>query len=48
VKNSGFKEWFFSQSSDIEKLSWFYRFMFRLTASIKAAQQAQRILYYSL
>ncbi|MGE5224366.1 MAG: class I SAM-dependent methyltransferase, partial [Omnitrophica WOR_2 bacterium] len=42
------EEWFFSQSPDIEKLGWFYRFMFRLTGSIKAAQQAHRLLYYVL
>jgi O-methyltransferase involved in polyketide biosynthesis len=42
------EEWFFSQSPDIGKLGWYYRLMFRLTASIRAAQTAQRLLYFSL
>jgi O-methyltransferase involved in polyketide biosynthesis len=42
------EEWFFSQSPDLSRLNWFYRAMFRLTASIKAAQRAHRLLYYSL
>jgi O-methyltransferase involved in polyketide biosynthesis len=42
------EEWFFSQSPDIDRLSWFYRIMFRLTASIRAAQRAQRLLYFTL
>ncbi len=42
------EEWFFSQSPDIGRLSWFYRTMFRLTASMKVAQKAQRLLYYRL
>jgi O-methyltransferase involved in polyketide biosynthesis len=42
------EEWFFSQSPDIDRLDWFYRWMFRLTGSIKAAQKAQRLLYYTL
>lgn len=42
------EEWFFSQSPDIPKLGWFYRFMFRLTSGIPAAQKAQRLLYYTL
>ena len=42
------EEWFFSQSPDIHRLSWFYRFMFSLTGSIKAAQKAHRLLYYTL
>jgi O-methyltransferase involved in polyketide biosynthesis len=42
------EEWFFSQSPDIGKLGWFYRFMFRLTASIPAVQRAQRLLYYTM
>lgn len=42
------EEWFFSQSPDIDRLGWFYRMMFRLTASIQAAQRAQRLLYYNL
>ncbi len=37
------EEWFFSQSKDIARLSPFYRFMFRLTASIPASQMAQRL-----
>ncbi len=40
------EEWLFSQSADIERLGMFYRLMFRLTASIPAAQKAQRLLYY--
>jgi O-methyltransferase involved in polyketide biosynthesis len=40
------EEWFFSQSPDIGRLDWFYRTMFRLTASIQVAQRAQRLLYY--
>jgi len=42
------EEWFFSQSTDIARLGWFYRFMFGLTKGIKAAQRAQRLLYYKL
>ncbi|MCE1255525.1 MAG: class I SAM-dependent methyltransferase [Anaerolineae bacterium] len=42
------EEWFFSQSPDIKNLNWFYRLMFRLTASIKMARNAQRLLYYRL
>ncbi len=42
------EEWFFSRSLDIEKLGWFYRFMFSLTSSIQAAQRAQRLLYFTL
>lgn len=42
------EEWFFSQSPDIDRLSWFYRMMFRLTASIAVAQKAQRLLYFAL
>ena len=42
------EEWFFSQSVDIARLSWFYRFMFGITKGIPAAQKAQRILYYTL
>ncbi len=42
------EEWFFSQSPDISRLDWFYRFMFRLSASIRAAQQAHRLLVYTL
>jgi O-methyltransferase involved in polyketide biosynthesis len=42
------EEWFFSQSADIVRLSWFYRAMFRLTAGIPAAQKAQRLLFYTL
>jgi O-methyltransferase involved in polyketide biosynthesis len=41
-------EWFFSQSPDIDRLSWFYRFMFRLTAAFPTVQRAQRLLYYTL
>ncbi len=42
------EEWFFSQSPDIGMLGWFYRTMFRLTASIRAAQMAQRLLNFRL
>lgn len=42
------EEWFFSQSSGIAKLGWFYRLMFRLAGGIPAAQKAQRLLYYTL
>lgn len=42
------EEWFFSQSPDIDKLSGFYRVMFRLTSGIPAAQKAQRLLYFTL
>ena len=42
------EEWFFSHSVDIERLSWFYRFMFRLTAAFPTVQRAQRLLYYTL
>lgn len=42
------EEWFFSQSPDIARLSWPWRFMFRLAAGIPAARNAQRLLYYTL
>ncbi|MCL4559107.1 MAG: class I SAM-dependent methyltransferase [Chloroflexi bacterium] len=42
------EEWFFSQSDDLDRLSWFYRLMFRLTASIPAVQRAQRLFYFTL
>jgi O-methyltransferase involved in polyketide biosynthesis len=42
------EEWFFSQSAEIERLGWFYRFMFRLTAAFPTVQRAQRLLYYTL
>ncbi len=42
------EEWFFSQSPDLDRLGWFYRVMFRLTGSIKAARQAHRLLYFTL
>jgi O-methyltransferase involved in polyketide biosynthesis len=42
------EEWFFSQSPDIGQLGWFYRMMFRLTASMMVAQRAQRLLTYVL
>jgi O-methyltransferase involved in polyketide biosynthesis len=42
------EEWFFSQSADIKRLGWFYRFMFRLTAAFPSVQRAQRLLYYTL
>jgi O-methyltransferase involved in polyketide biosynthesis len=42
------EEWFFSQEPEIDKLSGFYRFMLRLTRNIKVANQAHRLLYYTL
>jgi len=42
------EEWFFSQFPGIDRLGWFYRMMFRLTASIQVVQRAQRLLYYTL
>ena len=42
------EEWFFSQSQEIERLSGFYRFMFRFTAAFPMVQRAQRLLYYIL
>ena len=42
------EEWFFSHEPDIDKLNWFYRFMFRLTRSIEVANRAHRLLYYTL
>ena len=42
------EEWFFSQSDAIKQLGWFYRLMFRLTRSIRAAQRAQRLVYLEL
>ena len=42
------EEWFFSQSPDLDRLGWFYRWMFHLTGSILAIQRAQRLLYYTL
>jgi O-methyltransferase involved in polyketide biosynthesis len=42
------EEWFFSQSPEIARLSWFYRLMFRLTSRLSVVQKAQRLLYYTL
>jgi O-methyltransferase involved in polyketide biosynthesis len=42
------EEWFFIQSADIARLSWFYRTMFSLTRSIQVAQRAQRLVYLQL
>jgi O-methyltransferase involved in polyketide biosynthesis len=42
------EEWYFSQSPDLDKLSWFYRSMFRLTSGIESVQRAQRLLYFTL
>jgi O-methyltransferase involved in polyketide biosynthesis len=42
------EEWFFSQEPDIDRLSWLYRSMLRLSSSIKAANRAHRLLYYIL
>lgn len=42
------EEWYFSQSPDIQSMSWFWRFMFWATSAIPAAQKAQRILYFQL
>lgn len=40
------EEWYFSQSPLVSKMDAFYKLMFKLTASIKMAQQAQRILFF--
>jgi len=40
--------WFFSQSDLIPKLGFFYRIGFQLAGSFQAAQNAHRILYYTL
>jgi O-methyltransferase involved in polyketide biosynthesis len=42
------EEWFFSQSPDIDRLSWYYRVMFRMTSGIAAARKAQRLLFFNL
>jgi O-methyltransferase involved in polyketide biosynthesis len=42
------EEWYFSQSPLISRMDAFYKLMFKLTAYIKIAQQAQRILFYKL
>ena len=42
------EEWFFSQTPELDRLSWFYRFMFRLTRSMEVANRAHRLLYYAL
>jgi len=42
------EEWFFSQEPDIDRLSWFYRAMLRLSGSIQVANRAHRLLYYAL
>jgi O-methyltransferase involved in polyketide biosynthesis len=42
------EEWYFSREPDVDRLSWFYRFMFRLTSSIEVANRAHRLLYYTL
>lgn len=42
------EEWFFSQSPDIDRLSWFNRFMFRSTAPFLTVQRAHRLLYFIL
>jgi len=42
------EEWFFGQTPDLNRLSWLYRFMFRLTRSMEVANRAHRLLYYAL
>jgi O-methyltransferase involved in polyketide biosynthesis len=42
------EEWFFSQSPDLDKLSWLYRWTFRMTSRIISIQRAQRLLYFTL
>ena len=42
------EEWYFSQSPLVSRMDAFYKLMFKLTASIKIAQLAQRILYFRL
>jgi O-methyltransferase involved in polyketide biosynthesis len=42
------EEWFFSQTPDLNRLGWMYRFMFRLTRSMEVANRAHRLLYYAL
>ncbi|MFT3890892.1 MAG: class I SAM-dependent methyltransferase [Anaerolineales bacterium] len=42
------EEWFFSRDPDLDRLDWFYRFMFRLTRNIEVANKAHRLLYYKL
>ncbi len=42
------EEWFFSQEPDLDRLGWFYRFMFRLTSSMEVANRAHRLLHYAL
>ena len=42
------EEWFFSQEPDMDRLSWLYRSMLRLSGSIQAANRAHRLLYYTL
>ena len=42
------EEWFFNQSPDLDRLGWFYRWMFRLAGFIPAARRAHRLLYYML
>lgn len=42
------QEWFFSQFEGMDRLPWFYRFVFRLTRSLSAVQRAQRLLVFTL
>ncbi len=41
------EEWFFNQSTDIKKMSLYYRLMFKVMGSFKIAQKAHRILYFT-
>jgi O-methyltransferase involved in polyketide biosynthesis len=42
------EKWFFSQFTELNRLGWFYHWMFRLTGPFKTVQRAQRLLYYTL
>jgi O-methyltransferase involved in polyketide biosynthesis len=42
------EEWYFSQDSSVEKLSWGYRLGYKFASLFKVANRAHRILYFQL
>ena len=42
------EEWYFTQSEDISKLAWNYRFAFKMAGLFPISRRAHRILYYTL
>jgi O-methyltransferase involved in polyketide biosynthesis len=42
------EEWFFSDDPDLDRLSFGYRLVYKLSGAFKMVQRAHRILYYQL